>query len=209
MYLNTFNLWAFDVGLPLCYDVGNYPILVTTSLWCLITLSLWCVITPSLWRQVKLEASTLHDMDKSLSVWVRLLPIWPKDHMQKGYCVTHHSLLPMGGRGKSLGVWVRPGRAKSPHTKEVLRGTLSPTAHWGGGGGGIGKSLKLWVRLGSTNKPHVKRGTYHASVFGFRPVCGGMMSQWHFRLFGTLGEVSSFEMVLDIFMAHSESNIVS
>ena len=29
--LNTFNLWAFDVGLPLCYDVGDYPVFVTTS----------------------------------------------------------------------------------------------------------------------------------------------------------------------------------
>ena len=30
--LNTFKLRAFDVGLPLCYDVGNYPVSVTTSL---------------------------------------------------------------------------------------------------------------------------------------------------------------------------------
>ena len=27
--LNTFNLWAFDVGLPLCYDVGDYLFFVT------------------------------------------------------------------------------------------------------------------------------------------------------------------------------------
>ena len=104
----------------------------------------------------------MHDKGKSLSVWLRLLSIWPKDHMQKGYYVTHHSLLPIGGRGKSLNAWVRLGRAKRPRTKEVLHGVLSPTAH-----GGIGKSLRVWVRLGSTNRPHVKRGTYHASVFGF------------------------------------------
>ena len=42
--------------------------------------------------------------------------------------------------------------------------------------GGIGKSLRVWVRLGNTNRPHAKRGTYHASVFGFRPVYGDMMS---------------------------------
>ena len=77
--LNTFNLWAFDVGLPLCYDVGDYPVFVMTSFW-------W-VTTSSLWQQARLEAPTLHDTGKSLSVWMRLLPIGPKDHMQKGYCV--------------------------------------------------------------------------------------------------------------------------
>ena len=104
MYLNTFNLWAFDVDLPLCYDIGDYPVFVTTSL--------WRVITPSLWRQVRLEPFTLHYAHKSLTVWVKLLPLGPKDHMQKGYCVTRHSLLSMGERGKSLSVWVRLGRAK-------------------------------------------------------------------------------------------------
>ena len=29
--LNTLNLWTFDVALPLCYDVGDYPVLVTTG----------------------------------------------------------------------------------------------------------------------------------------------------------------------------------
>ena len=41
------------------------------------------------------------------------------------------SLLPMGGRGKSLGVWVRLGKAKRPHAKEVLHGASSPVAHEG------------------------------------------------------------------------------
>ena len=27
--LNTFNLWAFDMGLPLCYDIGDYFVFVT------------------------------------------------------------------------------------------------------------------------------------------------------------------------------------
>ena len=121
--LNTFTLWAFDVGLPLCYDVDDYPVFVTMSL---------CrVITPSSWRQARLEAPTLHDMGKSLSVWVRLPPIRPKDHMQKGYCVTRHSMLLMGGRGKSLSVWVRLGKAKRPHTKEILHDALFSTAHGG------------------------------------------------------------------------------
>ena len=62
----------------------------------------------------------MYDTGKSLSVWVRLLPIGPKDHTQKGYSVTHHSLLPMGGRGKSLRVWMRLGRANRPHAKDVL-----------------------------------------------------------------------------------------
>ena len=131
MYLNTFNLCAFDADLPLCYDVGDYPVFMTTSLWRVITPSLWHVITPSSWWQAKLEAPTLHDMGKSLSVWVRLLPIGPKDHMQKGYCVTRHSLLPMEGRGKFLSVWVRLGRAKRLHTNEVLHGTLSSATHRG------------------------------------------------------------------------------
>ena len=74
--LNTFNLWAFDVGLPLCYDVGDYPVFVMTSF--------WCVTTSSLWQQARLEAPTLHDMGKSLSVWVRLLPIGPKRPYAKG-----------------------------------------------------------------------------------------------------------------------------
>ena len=41
---------------------------------------------------------------------------------------------------------------------------------------GIAKSLRVWVRLSSVDRPHAKRDTYHASVFGFQPVCGGMMS---------------------------------
>ena len=49
--------------------------------------------------------------------------------MQKRYYVTHHSLLLMGGRGKSLSVWVRLGRAKRPHAKEVLHNVLSPDAN--------------------------------------------------------------------------------
>ena len=73
----------------------------------------------------------MHDMGKSLSVWVRLPPIRPKDHMQKGYYVTRHSLLLMGGRGKSLSVWVRLGKAKRPHAKEVLHGMLPPVAYRG------------------------------------------------------------------------------
>ena len=86
------------------------------------------VITMS-WRQeVRLETHTLYDTGKSLSVWMRPLPIGPKDHMQKGYCATRHSLLPIlggGGRGKSLSVWVRLGRAKRPRAKEVLHDVLS------------------------------------------------------------------------------------
>ena len=60
---------------------------------------------------------------------MRSLPIGPKDHMQKGNCATRHSLLPMEGRGKSLSVWVRLGRAKRPHAKEVLHDVLSLVAH--------------------------------------------------------------------------------
>ena len=73
----------------------------------------------------------MHDTGKSLSVWVKPLPIGPKDHMQKGYCATRHSLLPMGGggRGKSVSEWVRLGKAKRPHAKEVLHDVLSPVAH--------------------------------------------------------------------------------
>ena len=151
-------------------------------------------LTPSLWRQARLEGPTLHETGKSLSVWMRLLPIGPKDHMQKRYCVTRHSLLPMGRKGKSLRVWVRLGKTKGPHAIKVLHGALSPAAH-----GGIGESLRVWVRLGRTNRPHAKRGTYHVSVFGFWLVCGSMMSLWHFRLSGTLGEVFGFEIILDIF----------
>ena len=81
--------------------------------------------------------------------------------MQKRYYVTHHSLLLMGGRGKSLSVWVRLGRAKRPHAKRyyMMCYPLLPMER-------IGKSLRMWVRLGKANRPHAKRGTYHASVFG-------------------------------------------
>ena len=71
----------------------------------------------------------MYDTSKSMSVWVRPLLIGPKDHMQKGYCATCHSLLPMGVRVKSLSVWARLGRAKRPHAKEVLHDVLSPVAH--------------------------------------------------------------------------------
>ena len=157
------------------------------------TTSLWHVIILSSWRQARLEAPTLQKTSKSSSV-CELLPIGPKDHMQKRYCVTRYTLLPMGRKGKSLRVWVRPGRTKRPHAIKVLHGALSPTAH-----GGIGKSLRVWVRLGRTNRPHAQRGIYHASVFGFQPVCGSMMSLWHFRLNGTLAEIFGFEIILDIF----------
>ena len=100
----------------------------------------------------------------------------------------------MGGRGKSLSVWVRLGTAKRLHAKEVLHDALSPVAH-----GGIGKSLRVWVGLGRVDRPHVKSGTYYASVFRFWPIYGGMMSWWHFYLCGTLGEIFGFEIVLDIF----------
>jgi len=105
----------------------------------------------------------------------------------------------MGRRGKSLSVWVRLGRAKRPHAKEVLHSVLSPAAH-----GGIGKSLRVWVGLGRVDRPYAKNGTYHGSVFRLWLVCGGMMSWWHFCLYGTLGEIFGFEIVLDVFMAHSE-----
>ena len=59
-----------------------------------------------------------------------------------GYYVTCPSLLPMRGRGKSLSVCVRLGRAKRPHAKGVLYDMFSPIAH-----GRRGKSLKVWVRL--------------------------------------------------------------
>ena len=183
MYLNTFNLWAFDVGLPLCYDVGDYPVFVT---------SLWRVSTLSLWQLVRLEPFTLHDTGKSLSVQMRLLPIQSKDHMQNGYCVTHHSLLPMrgrwgwGGRGKSLSVWVRLGRAKRSHAKEALHGALSSTAH-----GGISKSLRVWVILGRANIPQAKRGTYHASGLWVLTCLYGIMSWWHVFVVAWVG-FSSF-----------------
>ena len=51
------------------------------------------------------------------------------------------------GRGKSLSVWVRLGRANSPHAKEVLDDALSPVTHFWGGGGRGGKSLRVWLRL--------------------------------------------------------------
>ena len=146
-------------------------LVITPSLWRVITLSMWRVITLSLWWQARLEAYTLYDTGKSLRVWVRLLSIGPKDHMQKGYYVTRHSLLPLGGRGKSLSMCVRLGRAKRPYAKEVLHGALSLVAN-----GGIGKSLKARVRLGKADRPHAKKATYHANVFRFWPVCGGMMS---------------------------------
>ena len=44
--LNTFNLWAFDLDLPLYYDVGDYHVFMM--------MFLWRVITPPLWRQVRL-----------------------------------------------------------------------------------------------------------------------------------------------------------
>ena len=157
--LNTFNFVSFWCGfalalwcwwLPHVFVMCDYPVFVT------------CDYTPSSWRQAKLEAPTLYDTRNSLSVWVRMLPIGPKDHIQKEYCVTRHSLLPLGGRGKSLSMWVRLGKPKRPHTKEVLYSALSPTAH-----SRIGKSFRLWVRLDKADKPYDKRGTYHASAFGF------------------------------------------
>ena len=89
------------------------------------------VITLPLWRWVKLEAPILHDTGKSLNVWVRLLPIRLKDHMQKVNCVTRHSLLPMGEIGKFLSVWVRLARAKRPQAKEAVHGALYLAAYGG------------------------------------------------------------------------------
>ena len=87
------------------------------------------MIAPSL--RIRLEAPTLYDTGKSLSVGEAAAhrAKRPQCDTSKGYSVTHHSLLPMGGRGKSLRVWMRLGRANRPHAKEVLQGALSPTAH--------------------------------------------------------------------------------
>jgi len=54
------------------------------------------------------------------------MPIGPKDHTQKRYYIMCNSLLPMGGRGKSLSGWMRLGRAKRSHAKD---GTLSLVAY--------------------------------------------------------------------------------
>ena len=60
------------------------------------------------------------------------------------------------------------------------------------------------MRLGKADRPHAKSGTYHASAFVLWLVFGGMMSWSHFCLCGNLGEVSGFEIILDIFMAYNE-----
>ena len=45
MYFKYISLWAFDVVLPLCHDIGDYPVCVTTMfVWRLV-----CVTTPSVW----------------------------------------------------------------------------------------------------------------------------------------------------------------
>ena len=54
-----------------------------------------------------------------------------KNHMQKGYYMMRHPLLHMRGKGKYLGMWVRLGRAKRLHAKEILHGALSLTVHRG------------------------------------------------------------------------------
>ena len=64
-----------------------------------------------------------------MSVRVRPLPIRLKDHMQKRY-MTCYPLLPIEGLSKALSVWVRLGRAKRPHAKEV-HDLLSPAAYGG------------------------------------------------------------------------------
>ena len=96
MYFKYINLWAFEVGLPWCYNIGDYLVFVM--------MFMWHVITPSLWQRARLDPLTLHDAGKSLRVWVRPLSIGPKDHMQKVYYMTRHSLPSMRGRGKSISV---------------------------------------------------------------------------------------------------------
>ena len=59
------------------------------------------VLTLSLWRVIT----------PSLWRWVRL------------------EALTLHDTSKSLSAWVRLGKAKRPHAKEVLQGALSPTAH--------------------------------------------------------------------------------
>ena len=56
--------------------------------------------------------------------------------------MVHSPLLPMGGRGKFLRVWMRLGRANRPHEKEVLYDEFYPAGHRG-----RGKSLRVWMRL--------------------------------------------------------------
>ena len=132
-------LWIFG-----CYNTLSNYLEVNDVFWihwtCELLMSLcpcamMLVITLSWWQQARLETHTLHDTGKFLSVWVRPLLIRLKDHMQKEYYATCHSLLPIRGgggrRGKSLSVWVRLGRAKRPHAKDVLYDVLSPTTNGG------------------------------------------------------------------------------
>lgn len=47
----------------------------------------------------------------------------------KGYCIVHSPLLPIGGRGKSLRVWMRLDKANKQYAKEVLYDEFSPAGH--------------------------------------------------------------------------------
>ena len=159
---------SFWCDFTLYHNIGDYLVFVTTLV--------WCQITSSLWWQVKIEPLTLHDAGKSLNVWVRLLPIGPKDHMQKGYCTARSSLLPTGGRSKTLRVWMRLGRANRTHAKELLYDAFSPVGH----------GRERWILEGvgevatyEANRPHVKRGTYHASGLCFD------LSLWRYNVFVT------------------------
>ena len=53
VYFKYINLWAFDVVLPLCHDIGDYPVFVTTTF-------VWrpvYVTTPSMWRPACVTSS--------------------------------------------------------------------------------------------------------------------------------------------------------
>ena len=166
---------SFWCDFTLYRNIGDYLVFVTTLV--------WCQITSSLWWQVKIEPLTLHDAGKSLNVWVRLLPIGPKDHMQKGYCMARSSLLPTWGRSKTLRVWMRLGRANRTHAKELLYDAFSPVGH----------GRERWILEGvgeaATYEPidHMSKEVHIMLV-----VCvltclyGGIMSLWHFLLCGDL-----------------------
>ena len=52
MYFKYINLWVFDVVLPFCHDIGDYPVFVMMSMWRPYLCDDYiCVTTPSVWWQ--------------------------------------------------------------------------------------------------------------------------------------------------------------
>ena len=80
VYFKYINLWAFDMHLPLCHDIGDYPVCVMAHLCdhlvCVTTPPVWwpvCVMTSSVWQPCHVALGEVSGFEMVLDIlWLTM-----------------------------------------------------------------------------------------------------------------------------------------